>query len=196
MELKICPKCGKVISYNSHFGTYLCTCGYELKSKEKESKFKLYKIYYGDNLVYLGRTKQPLQTRIRNHIFKQPMHRTLFIDQITKIEYAEFNSEADMNVYEVYYINLYKPPLNCDDKAKDRLTINLPEVEWKPFYTDLWNKWKSETAKRAEQYQMKIQEIATYNELKRVMRRKKCNGEITEDEYYDFLEQNKEFEKL
>ena len=29
--LKICPSCGKVISYNSHFSAYICeACGYEL----------------------------------------------------------------------------------------------------------------------------------------------------------------------
>lgn len=28
--MKICPKCGKVISYNSYFGAYICTdCKWE-----------------------------------------------------------------------------------------------------------------------------------------------------------------------
>lgn len=27
--------------------------------------FVLYRIYYGDTLVYIGRTKQPLQNRLR-----------------------------------------------------------------------------------------------------------------------------------
>ena len=26
--LKVCPKCGKVISYNSHFGSHVCDCGF------------------------------------------------------------------------------------------------------------------------------------------------------------------------
>lgn len=37
--------------------------------------FILYRIWYGDSLVYLGRTKQPLQSRIHGHLFKKPMHR-------------------------------------------------------------------------------------------------------------------------
>ena len=156
--------------------------------------FILYKIFYGDCLVYIGRTKQPLQTRIRGYLFKKPMHRTIFIDQISKIEYAKFLSEADMNVYEIYYINLYKPPLNCDDKAKDKLTVNLPEVEWKPFTTPLWDKWKDKIHSQDRQYELTQQEKSAYFELKRVMRRKKIRGEITEDEYFDFIEQNKEFE--
>ena len=52
------------------------------------------------------------------------------ISNVSKIEYAEFLSEADMNLYEIYYINLLKPPLNCDDKAKDELTVSLPDVDW------------------------------------------------------------------
>ena len=28
-NLKVCPVCGQVMSYNSYFKTYLCNCGYE-----------------------------------------------------------------------------------------------------------------------------------------------------------------------
>ena len=37
------------------------------------------------------------------------------------VEYALCETEADMFVYEVYYINRFKPALNKDDKAKDEL---------------------------------------------------------------------------
>lgn len=154
------------------------------------NKFILYKIWYGDCLVYLGRTKQPLQSRIRGHLFKKPMHRTIFIDQVTKIEYAEFQSEADMNVYEVYYINLYKPSLNCDDKAEDNLHIQLPDVEWKEFTTHLWDKWKSELQQSDDEYRLRQQEKSALLELRRVMRRKFASGEISENDYFNFLEQN------
>lgn len=155
------------------------------------ANFILYKIYYGDSLVYIGRTKQSLQTRIRGHLFKKPMHRTIFIDQISKIEYAEFESEADMYVYEIYFINLYKPILNYDDKAKDKLHITLPDVEWKSFHTHLWDKWKKEIQEQDNQYEMRKQEKSAFLELQREYRRKKINGEITEDEYWDFIEQNR-----
>ena len=74
--------------------------------------FLIYRIWYGDCLVYVGRTKQPLQSRIRGHLFSKPMHRTVNIEQVTKIEYAELGSEADMNLYEIYYILQLHPPLN------------------------------------------------------------------------------------
>lgn len=106
--------------------------------------FILYRIWYGDCLVYLGRTKQPLQARIRGHMFARPMHRAIDIHNVTKIEYTQLQTEADMNLYEIYFINLWKPPLNVDDKARDNLTISLPELEWKEFHPTNWEKWQRE----------------------------------------------------
>lgn len=109
--------------------------------------FILYKIYYGEHLAYLGRTKQPLQARIRGHMFQKPMHRNIDIHNVSKIEYTECKSTADMYVYEIYYINLLKPPLNRDDKADDDLVdIHLPELEWKEFVPSKWEEWKKELA--------------------------------------------------
>ena len=106
--------------------------------------FILYKIWYGDCLAYLGRTKQPLQARIRGHMFAKPMHRAVDIHNVTKIEYTKLQTAADMNLYEIYFINLYKPPLNIDDKAQDNLTIQLPELKWEEFIPSKWEDWKNE----------------------------------------------------
>lgn len=108
--------------------------------------FIIYRIYYGSNIIYVGRTKQPLQSRIRGHMFKKPMHRFVNIDCVTKIDYAEVGSEADMFLYEIYYINTLKPALNVDDKADDKLSVTLPELEFKDFWPKNFDKWKSEIA--------------------------------------------------
>lgn len=150
--------------------------------------FILYRIWYGENLAYLGRTKQPLQSRIHGHLFKKPMHRSINIDLVTKIEYAEFQSEADMNLYEIYFINLWKPHLNVDDKCKDELSVRLPEVVWKEFTTHLWDKWKSDIHARDDAYRMKQNEKTAKLEMDRLMRKKWHDGEITEDAYYRYLE--------
>lgn len=104
--------------------------------------FILYRIWYGEHLAYLGRTKQPLQARIRGHMFNKPMHRAIDIHNVTKIEYTMLKTEADMNLYEIYFINLWHPPLNVDDKAKDDLTIVLPDLQWKEFVPAKWEEWK------------------------------------------------------
>lgn len=106
--------------------------------------FILYRIWYEDCMAYLGRTKQPLQARIRGHMFAAPMHRAININNVTKIDYTELKTEADMNLYEIYLINLWKPPLNVDDKAKDNMTITLPELEWTEFKPSRWEEWLRE----------------------------------------------------
>ena len=99
--------------------------------------FLVYRIWDGNDLIYIGRTKQPLQNRIRGHLFQKPMHRTLSVDLVTKIEYAELQTEADMNLYEIYFILREHPPLNVDDKTRDYPTVELPPMKWKEFTTPL-----------------------------------------------------------
>ncbi len=141
------------------------------------SRPTLYKIYYGDILVYLGRTKQKLQDRIRGHVLKKPMHREIDIFAVTKIEYAEFKTVADMYVYEIYLINLLKPPRNRDDKANDELTLRLPEVEWKLFETGLWEKWKERCGEITERERQRIERMSAALLRKQELRQKRRQGE-------------------
>lgn len=111
----------------------------------------LYKIYYKDiydrdknYLVYIGRTKQSLNSRLRGHFVSPKNQRILDIFQVSRIEYTIFNSAADMYLYEIYLINKYKPPLNRDDKASDELSVTLPDREWISHCCPLMAKWKKE----------------------------------------------------
>ena len=150
--------------------------------------FILYRIFYKSQMAYIGRTKQKLQDRIRGHLFKLPMHRDIDINLVTKIDYAEFKTEADMNVYEIYFINKFKPPLNKDDKARDELSFELQDVEWKTFDTHLWGKWKEKiNASVAEEEKKRITRIE-HNKQCQIMRNKWRAGEISRDEYYESLD--------
>lgn len=145
--------------------------------------FILYKFYYPFGCIYLGRTKQKLQDRIRGHLFAKPMHRKIDINNVIKIEYAEFETAADMNLYEVYFINLLKPSLNVDDKEKDDLTVQLPDVEWKEYKPRLWDKWLNEINRRQPEYEKNILRYKIgikedYTEL----RKKYRNNEISKEE--------------
>ena len=145
----------------------------------------LYKIYYEHGIMYLGRTKQPLQDRIRGHLFKKPMHRSIDINLVSKVEYAEFESEADMNLYEIYYINLYKPPLNVDDKCKDKLTVALPEVLWQEFDCHLWNNWKDEINNKTSEHKKMHDRYFGIDEDISVLRKQWRDGQISEEECYE-----------
>lgn len=125
-------------------------------------KHIVYRIWYGDTLVYVGRTNQPLQTRIRGHLMAKPMHRTIDINQVSMIEYHEFDTEADMNLYEIYLILTLHPPLNVDDKTRDYPTVTLPAIDWQIFSTPLWEKWKqkiSEGQTNADKQRRRLREI-------------------------------------
>lgn len=155
-------------------------------------KYTLYKIYYRNNdqdiCVYLGRTKQPLQTRLRGHFFKLPMHREIDIHLVSKIEYAEFPTVADMYLYEIYFINLLKPVLNKDDKANDELTISLPEVKWTEYKPPLMDKWKQDIQIKDEMYKKKQQIETDFWQKKRALRQQRKDKIITEEEYDNLLE--------
>lgn len=151
---------------------------------KKVTKPTLYKIYYGDLLVYLGRTKQPLQDRLRGHFFKKPMHRVIDINLVTRIEYAEFNTIADMYLYEIYYINRLKPSLNVDDLAHDEVTVTLPEVAFVKYECPLFEHWKAEINLLTGEFERLVDEYREIPQKMSILRKQFRNKEINEDEYW------------
>lgn len=150
---------------------------------EKIQGFTLYRFYYDDVIVYVGRTKQPLQDRIRGHLFGKPMHRKIEIGQVSKIEYAQFQTEADMNLYEIYYILKFHPALNVDDKAKDSLTVELPEAEWQEYRPHLWGKWLEQLEEQnASKDRMLLRFRAIPEELT-LLRAKRRAGDLSDDDF-------------
>lgn len=127
--------------------------------------FTLYKIYYSDNLVYLGRTKQPIATRLRGHFFKKPMHKVIDITQVSRIEICSCKTQADMFLYEIYYINKLKPLLNCDDKSNDVLTLQLPELNFEEYAPKKMTIWKEQVIEIDNAYKLK-KEIEKQNRKK------------------------------
>lgn len=114
------------------------------------NRYHVYRIYYGNELVYVGRTKQRLIDRMRAHMLKNDKIKINPL-LVTAIEYADCNSEADMCLYEVYYINLFHPRLNEDAKAEDSLTVELPELIWYEYVFPELDQWRiKERQKRLE----------------------------------------------
>jgi excinuclease UvrABC nuclease subunit len=144
----------------------------------------LYKIWYDSKIVYVGRTKQPLQNRLRGHFFKKPMHRDIDIFSTTKVEYTVFQGEADMYLYEVYFINLYKPNYNYDDKSWDELTVTLPEVEWSEYTIKLMDKWKKQITEADYMRKVKQERSLRVYEEKHELRKQRRIGELSEEDYW------------
>jgi hypothetical protein len=111
------------------------------------------------------------------------MHRTIDINQVSRIEYTEFPTEADMFLYEIYLINLLKPPLNIDDRAQDNLTIALPEKVFKEFECSLMDKWKLELKTQENEWQKLKDEYYGIPEKISILRMQYKTGEISEEEF-------------
>lgn len=162
----------------------------------------LYRIYYenetDDILVYLGRTNQKLKDRLRCHFFKKPMARVLDLKQVSKIEYAEFQTEADMFLYEIYYINKFKPLLNVDDVAKDNLTVELPEVTFIEYKDPIIDKWRKDLfAKSLQETEMKNRLKVITEELFSLRKQYHLDTNMSEDNYYDKKETlEKEYKEI
>lgn len=109
----------------------------------KSGTFIVYRISDANGVFYVGRTTQTIKARMRQHMTSSSDVPHIDPSSVKKIEFALCKSEADMYLYEVYYINLYRPQLNEDAKAMDCLTVCLPELNWIPymFITEL-KKWE------------------------------------------------------
>lgn len=152
--------------------------------------FTIYKIYYDEILIYIGRTQQKLQTRLHGHFFKAPMMREIDINGVTKIEFTKFETQADMFVWEIYLINKYKPPLNKDDKAKDNLTFDLIEPEFKKFYYYKISEWRDKINLKDKEYEKKKQEKIMLAEVFREQRKIKIET-LPHEEYLEWLDNQK-----
>ena len=161
------------------------------------SQHIVYRIWYGNSIVYVGRTNQPLQNRIRGHLFAKPMHRVIDINLVTKIDYHDFETEADMNLYEIYYILKLHPPLNVDDKTRDCLTVSLPDVDFEIALFPIWEKWKTEIRSKMDEEEKRRIRLRELIQAKSVLRKQKNDGEITADEFeIQYLDIESEIDEL
>ena len=117
------------------------------------------------------------------------MLKKIDINKVSKIECAEFETRADMYLYEIYYINLYKPVLNKDDKAKDSLTVHLPDVSFNEWTTPLWDKWKEEINLSTQKHEELKMKIKAFEEKQRKRKAEILKlhkeGVINGDEYWE-----------
>ena len=143
----------------------------ESDNQPEQKQYLLYKIFYEDKLVYIGRTAQPLKKRLYGHFSKAPMMRQLDVRRVTKIEYATFKTEADMFLYEIYFINKWKPVLNRDDKSNEPLTIELPPVTFTEYVCDLLPKWKEIVEKKDRDFREQKQNRLHLEALRREKRK-------------------------
>ena len=66
------------------------------KSRPHRGDMLIYRIYYGDEIVYIGKTKQALSTRIKSHLYGRKYETRINIDRMTHIDYSVYKTPADL----------------------------------------------------------------------------------------------------
>lgn len=106
----------------------------------------MFMVYFHHNqaneIIYIGKSKNE-EIRPESHKNKE------WGTESKYITYAECENEVDMDLYELYYINLYKPKYNEAKKYKSYPTINLPDLELQS-YDELKKQFKKNTKKSKE----------------------------------------------
>ena len=81
-------------------------------------------------IIYVGKSKN-LTNRLYAHFNNQQKD---WMGEICFIEVAKFQDGATMSIYELYYIDLFKPKYNRDGVYNDSLTsIELPSVNFSVY---------------------------------------------------------------
>ena len=79
----------------------------------------VYRLYKDKEIVYIGKTNN-LKYRIKAH------------KKDKEFDYYDYaiTSDSEAHVYEVYYINKYRPILNKDCKGEELFNIKVKELEF------------------------------------------------------------------
>lgn len=117
-----------------------------------DGRHTLYRVWYGDELVYIGCTSQPLDGKLHQHFFKSPKLRKLDLAEVTRIESAECATDADMNLYATYYVNKHRPRINCENTACSEVTVTLPSLEWEEYEIPRIEEWRKQIEWRDSKY--------------------------------------------
>lgn len=106
----------------------------QINSEDLETGYKksgIYRIYNQNNrIIYIGKSTSDLADRLRTSIreqFQKGNSMPYFYD------YAIIDNKSDVDIFEVYYISLFKPCNNSANIYTDMPSIVLPELN----FTDL-----------------------------------------------------------
>lgn len=98
-------------------------------------------------VVYVGKTRQPLEDRIHRHFGSGGHLQKAQLATVTKVEFLELKSRVEMDIVELYYINLWRPIFNTQAKYEEEFSLDNREGDcWVEFEFTV----KEETAVETE----------------------------------------------
>ena len=109
----------KYVCQTHRFERSLSDCYVNDFEKYGKNTKGLYFLYDNNELVYIGKSKNLIHRIMESAADK-------FADSY---RYALIENEADMHIYEPYYVSIYNPTRNSQFRTKHLPTFNLPELE-------------------------------------------------------------------
>ena len=82
-----------------------------------------------NNIIYVGRTNKPLIDRINSHTHLP----NKCYQERQKIEYTTCKDKPTLVIYELYYINKWKPKYNVVQRYEEEMALQLPELRWRVY---------------------------------------------------------------
>ena len=107
------------------------------------NKFYVYRfLNNNEDIIYVGKTSQKIEARINGH---RHLSKECY-DEIKSIEFIELNTRTDMSIYEIYYINKFKPKYNVQSLYDDAPNMKLEDKIWHNYdeYLSLKQKIKND----------------------------------------------------
>jgi excinuclease UvrABC nuclease subunit len=75
------------------------------------------------DIIYVGKTND-MKRRMRQHFLRGHLPKECY-KKTNEVQYIKFKSELESSIYEIYYINKFKPIFNKKDKFR---TLDVPEI--------------------------------------------------------------------
>ncbi|MGN1327075.1 MAG: GIY-YIG nuclease family protein [Clostridia bacterium] len=85
-----------------------------------------------NNIIYVGKTTKSMKKRMNGH---KHCPKQCYKER-KEIQYAELETEADLFIYEVYYINKYMPKYNKATKYQQSPQGQIVGLVWKDYKTN------------------------------------------------------------
>lgn len=107
------------------------------RKRRSDRRPLVFRIWYGDEIVYVWYTSKYLTTALRNVFFG--VHQRVDVTKVTKVDYQGKRSLADAAVYAMYYKHLFNPTLQYVSPGP--LTIHLKQYKWTEFTSPVFARW-------------------------------------------------------
>lgn len=87
------------------------------------------------SIIYVGKTND-MKRRMRQHFLRGHLPKECY-KKTNEVQYMKFKSEVESSIYEIYYINKFKPIFNKKDKFR---TLDVPIILKE---NNKWNKYNT-----------------------------------------------------